>query len=873
MTDRTVSVALQAKVSSYLAGMSAASKATVDLANKVDLAKGRAAEGYAAIGKGMMVAGGLVGIGVGVAVKEMAGFEARMAQVRSLAQDASQKDLRDLSDAAMTVGTAFGFSADEAADAEIELTKAGISAADMLGGALKGALTLAAAGQTDVASATETAAIAMTQFQLKGKDVPHIADLLAAGADRALGSVGDLSYGLRAGGLVAAQFGESIEETVGTLSAFAQAGLIGEQGGTVLKQMLIQLASPSKQASDIMSTLGIKVYDTTGKFVGLANLAGQLRGKMSGLTQAERDHALAVIFGSRAIQGANVLYQLGAQGIKDWTDKVNVSGFAALQAAGKMNSLSGDVQKLGAEIQDAFIGAGENANGPLRELVQDVTEVVHAWNQLPGPLKEGIELFVTAGGVAVFAGGAFLTFVPKIKAVQAALKGVSVDAVSTRAALGGLAKAGVVVGTFVGIYEGAKALGDALNKTVTPSVEDTTTALISLQQRGADGVEWLEHMAHFAKIAKESGLGTGDAFKNTDQALADLVTNGHLDVAQDDFNDLQRYLTAAGYSTDQITKLFPNLSSALKDSANSAKLAGDGVDQYGNSVDASGKAMRSAADAAKGYNDALHALTDPVFSFQQAIADAKTKQAAYNKAVAEYGAHSKQARAALSDVAQATANVTTNANALTAALKDNPALVKEFTDQLQKWKSQGLITGSEMDALKGQLGGLLGQAHKFDDFTPTMKPEVDTSQARGAFSWLFNAIGRIPPSKTFTLYGKTVHIPDSPSRASKGSHNAYGGWVGGFGGSTTDDVTLHASTGEYVVKASQARANGALLEAINSGQRVDVTRARPASGGSSAPQAVGHTFNTTVNYPEPEKASESVPRVLRDAAFVHGASW
>jgi TP901 family phage tail tape measure protein len=72
-----------------------------------------------------------------------------------------------------------------------------------MGGGLKGALSLAAAGQIDVAEAAGIASTAMTQFSLAGKDLPHVADLLAAGAGKAMGSVDDLGQALNQAGLVA----------------------------------------------------------------------------------------------------------------------------------------------------------------------------------------------------------------------------------------------------------------------------------------------------------------------------------------------------------------------------------------------------------------------------------------------------------------------------------------------------------------------------------------------------------------------------------------------------------------------------------------------------------------------------------------------
>jgi TP901 family phage tail tape measure protein len=215
------------------------------------------------------------------------------------------------------------FSATEAAGAIENLAKAGVSTKDILGGGLKGALNLAAAGQLAVGDAAEIAATAMTQFGLSGKEVPHIADLLAAAAGKAQGEVSDVAMALKQGGLVASQFGLSIEETTGTLAAFASAGLIGSDAGTSFKTMLLALANPSAKAASTLSDLGIAAYDTKGNFVGIAPLAEQLKDKLSKLTPAQRDAALATIFGSDAIRAANVLYQNGAKGITDWTSKVN----------------------------------------------------------------------------------------------------------------------------------------------------------------------------------------------------------------------------------------------------------------------------------------------------------------------------------------------------------------------------------------------------------------------------------------------------------------------------------------------------------------------------------------------------------------------
>ena len=179
-----------------------------------------------------------------------------------------------------------------------------------------------------MSEAAETAATAMVQFNLSGDKVTHVADLLAAGAGKAQGGVHDMAYALKQSGLVASQAGLSIEETTGSIAAFASAGLIGQDAGTSFKTMLQRLENPSKGAKNAMDDLGIHIYDAQGHFIGITAVAEQLRNGMKDLGEEERNTAMSTIFGSDAIRAANVLYNEGGEGIQGWIDKVNDAGHA-----------------------------------------------------------------------------------------------------------------------------------------------------------------------------------------------------------------------------------------------------------------------------------------------------------------------------------------------------------------------------------------------------------------------------------------------------------------------------------------------------------------------------------------------------------------
>lgn len=512
MAERVVSVSIRAEVAGYLAGMEkvrAATAKTSDEAQKLE----KQSAAFEKVGAGLLTIGAAAAAAVAIAVKSFADFDAQMSQVQSLSH-ATAAEMDTLRNAALTMGQNIGFSATQVAEAETELVKAGVSVKDIMGGALKGALDLAAAGQLEVGRATEIASTALTQFGLSGKDVPHVADLLAAAADKSLGGVEQLGQALQQSGLVANQFGLSIDETVGTLAEFASNGLLGSDAGTSFKSMLLQLATPSKQASAAMREYNIQAYDAQGNFVGITGLAGQLAEGFKGVDSASRDSALGIIFGSDAIRAANILYKDGAKGNREWVNSVNEAGFAAQQAAGKTDNLNGDVKKLGAALETGLIKSGSASNDVLRTLVQNVTSAARAFSDAPSWLQ-GTALGLTAVVAATaLAGGGFLTLVPKIAAARAAMVEMNL---SGKAMAIGLGKGGAAFVAVAALASAFSALG-AQAQLTDEQVSKVNAALTSksskaLNQTFSGGGGAFDAFGRDAKSAQDAldGLtqGTG----------------------------------------------------------------------------------------------------------------------------------------------------------------------------------------------------------------------------------------------------------------------------------------------------------------------------------------------------------------------------
>lgn len=375
MPVRDVMIRLGLNTSAFTAGVAKVKAESAGMANALTRDAARGSGRIGVLGSTFGTVGIVAGVAGAAMVKAAANFDQGMSNVKATGADAA-KNIGALRQAAIDAGNATKFSATEAAGGVEALLKAGVSASNVMGGGLTGALNLAAAGNLDVAGSAEAAASAMTQFGLKGKDVPHIADLLAAGAGKAQGEVSDMAMALNQAGLIANAAGANIEETTGTLAAFASAGLMGSDAGTSLKTMLQRLEAPQGRAAVLMRQLNISAFDAQGNFIGLAGIAGELRTAFGDMTTKERAAAEAIIFGSDSARAADVLYRQGAEGIDKWTKAVDDQNYAADVAATKMDNLRGDLEKLKGTFETMLISGGERGQGPLRDITQGLDDLL-----------------------------------------------------------------------------------------------------------------------------------------------------------------------------------------------------------------------------------------------------------------------------------------------------------------------------------------------------------------------------------------------------------------------------------------------------------------------------------------------------------------
>lgn len=373
------------------------------------------------------------GIGL-AAVKTSTDFNAAMSGVGAVA-NASAEDLEKLRDSALKAGADTVFSASQAAEAQAELVKAGVSVSDTLGGALTGSLSLAAAGQLELADAATISAQAMNIFELGGADVSHIADVLAAGANKSAADVGQLGDALRQGGLIAKQTGLSMEETVGVLSLFADNALIGSDAGTSLKTMLQRLVPQSDEAAEAMKEMGLQFFDAQGAFVGIDEVAAQLQTSLAGLSDEQRQNALTTLFGSDAVRGASILMEGGKTAVDEYTAAVNDMGAAQRMAAAQTDNLKGDIEAFSGAVETSLINIGDLSDSALREITQAGTGLVNVFNEFATtPAWDAIERNIS--GLTAGAGDQLDGIADGIRDVLMAIDPAEIDRVFSKATEG-----------------------------------------------------------------------------------------------------------------------------------------------------------------------------------------------------------------------------------------------------------------------------------------------------------------------------------------------------------------------------------------------------------------------------------------------------
>lgn len=376
-------------------------------------AKDKASSVGGAIGNGLKTAAKVGAAAIGAAttavgafatssLKVGADFDKSMSQVAAtmgltmdeMANQTGKVDLAwgtfsgNLREYAQEMGKNTVFSATEAADALNYMALAGYDVQTSMQ-MLPNVLNLAAAGNMDLARASDMVTDTQTAFGISLERTSQMVDEMAKAASTgntsveqlgdAFLTVGGLAQELN-GGFINLEDGsrvayDNVQELEIALTAMANAGIKGSEAGTHMRNMLLKLASPTKDGVEAFKKLGVNVFDSEGKMRSIAGIMEDLDGAMSTLTQKEKLQAISDIFNTRDTAAAEALMSAVGQ---DWgaiaESILDADGAAQQMADTQLDNLAGDVTLFKSALEGAKIAVSDGLTPSLRDFVKFGTD-------------------------------------------------------------------------------------------------------------------------------------------------------------------------------------------------------------------------------------------------------------------------------------------------------------------------------------------------------------------------------------------------------------------------------------------------------------------------------------------------------------------
>jgi len=359
---------------------------------------------------GTALIGALGALGIGKMLKDTLttgmDFDKAMSQVaatmgKSMTEISQQIETVNLSwgtftgnlrEYAREIGAKTIYTAQEAAEALNYMALAGYDVKTSME-MLPNVLHLAAAGNFDLAKASDMVTDTQTAFGLSIERTTQMVDEMAKAASTGNTSVeqlgdaflvvGGLAQELN-GGLVTLANGttaevDNIQELEIALTAMANAGVKGSEAGTHMRNVLLKLASPTSEGTKQLNKLGISVFDAEGKMRSLNEIFGDLSTSLGKLTQQERLQAISDLFNTRDTASVKALLNAVNQ---DWNaigeSILNAQGAAEKMMDTQWDNLSGDIKRLQSAFSDLKIELSDKLSPSLRSAAQNATEFITA---------------------------------------------------------------------------------------------------------------------------------------------------------------------------------------------------------------------------------------------------------------------------------------------------------------------------------------------------------------------------------------------------------------------------------------------------------------------------------------------------------------
>lgn len=356
------------------------------------------------------IAGGALAVGFGIpilnAVQAAGDFEASLLRVQNVAQ-ATPAEIDAVRQSAEQLGVSTAFSAQQAAEGFVFLSRAGLEVETQLG-AIGPSLNLAAAGQIELAEAANIVTNVLAGLGQGVDDLDKTVDVLTKTAQSSNTTISGLGQSFSFVAPAAAALNQDVEDVATALGALGNAGIPATRAGRNLAVALGSLSNQTPAAAQALQDLSVNVFDAEGNFRSIIDIVDDLRDATAGLTDEVRSQRLGDIFTEQGGRAVQALINQGDRVEKLQSQIQDFEGSAQRAADTLLSGFNGALVALTSATEGLGISIGDTLLRPLEFLVRGLTSIVRTLAALPQPIQAAIagffSLAAALGAVALAVG-------------------------------------------------------------------------------------------------------------------------------------------------------------------------------------------------------------------------------------------------------------------------------------------------------------------------------------------------------------------------------------------------------------------------------------------------------------------------------------
>lgn len=342
---------------------------------------------------GLEKAIGVLKEGVEYAVQVGSAFEESQSKVKAIS-GATADEMAQIEAMSKNLGRTTKFSASEVSEGFSFMSLAGYTATQQLS-AMPGVVNLAVSSETDLAAASDMVTDYLSAFGLGAEYAGEMADMLAYAMSHSNANVEQFGEAWKNSAANMNAAGQSMQTTTAILEALANQGRKGSEAGTTLKAVMRDITSKMQDGAIAIGDTTIQVQDANGNFRDLIDILGDVETATDGMGTAARAAALSAVFTDDSISGVNMALQEGVDNIRGYKDELNNCEGAASDMADTMNNnLQGSFKNLGSAAEGLGNAAFNYIGGPLRGVVDGVTDAINDITDALEPQVTEITRFV-----------------------------------------------------------------------------------------------------------------------------------------------------------------------------------------------------------------------------------------------------------------------------------------------------------------------------------------------------------------------------------------------------------------------------------------------------------------------------------------------